>query len=49
MARVLHILMLVGLITIGTAACKGSDESENTLKNPNSNYDPSANLPTNAQ
>jgi hypothetical protein len=36
-------------MAIGAAACKGTAESDNTLKTPNSNYDPSANLPTNAE
>ncbi len=45
MTRAIHILMLVALVTLGTASCKSSD---NTLRNPNSNYDPDANLPTNA-
>ncbi|HKV83663.1 MAG TPA: hypothetical protein VJN88_03855 [Ktedonobacterales bacterium] len=41
MTRVLHILMLVALVAAGAAACKNSD---NTLKNPNSTYDPSQDM-----
>ena len=41
MTRVLHIVMIVALAAIGTAACKNS---ENTLRDPNSTADPQQNI-----
>ncbi len=45
MTRAVHILMLVALVALGTAACQSSD---NTLRDPNSQYDPGTGLPSNA-
>jgi hypothetical protein len=41
MTRFLQIMMLTALVAIGTAACKNSD---NTLKDPNSTYDPNQDM-----
>ena len=46
MARILHVLVLVALVSAAAAACKNSN---NVLRDPNSNYDPSTNLQTNAE
>ena len=37
MTRLLQIMMLAALVAVGIAACKNS---ENTLRDPNSNYSP---------
>ena len=41
MTRFLQIVMLTALVAIGAAACKNSN---NTLRDPNSTYDPNQDL-----
>jgi hypothetical protein len=45
MMRGFHILLILALLAVAAGACKNSN---NVLRNPDSDYAPSAHLPTNA-